>query len=214
MRGFKKSHKFCETSLHIKPTREFCPPPPQRPWRAIEASAPTIRPRSAAHQALRPARLIQPLAEQRIIVAVNWFDDWSLSAWPVSSGYMAAMRSCAIGSTSSPRIVRRRLHATIIHVAVPSARNCRRCGSGRVREQAMADFKSQLAKRLKSTQPRGWPWHSSKQTFRFAAQSGPIASGAVGVTCWVPAIGGGTGGGTLSCTHTAKLFWHIPPHPV
>ena len=62
-------------------------------------------------------------------------------AWPVSSGYMAAMRSCAIGSTSSPQIVRRRLHATIIHVAVPSARNCRRCGSGRVREQAMADFK-------------------------------------------------------------------------
>ena len=48
-------------------------------------------------------------------------------AWPVSSGCMAATQSCAIGSTSSPQIVRRRLHATIIHVAVPSARNCRRC---------------------------------------------------------------------------------------
>ena len=62
-------------------------------------------------------------------------------------------------------------------------------------------------------QPRGWPWHSSKQIFRYAAQSGPINSGADGVTCWVPAIGG-IGGGTLRFTHTPKLFWHEAAHPV
>ena len=62
-------------------------------------------------------------------------------------------------------------------------------------------------------QPRGWPWHSSKQIFRYAAQSGPINSGADGVTCWVPAIGG-IGGGALRFTHTPKLFWHEAAHPV
>src|SRR5262249_19103713 len=64
-------------------------------------------------------------------------------------------------------------------------------------------------------QPRGFDTQALKQVSRSNSQFWPIITGGTtGETCWVPAVGGGAGGGVRSLVHVSNRTWHFVEHGV
>src|SRR5262249_26955426 len=64
-------------------------------------------------------------------------------------------------------------------------------------------------------QPRGFATQALKQVSRSNSQFWPIITGGTtGETCWVPAVGGGAGGGVRSLVHVSNRTWHFVEHEV
>ena len=64
-------------------------------------------------------------------------------------------------------------------------------------------------------QPFGFATQALKQVSRSNSQFWPIITGGTtGETCWVPAVGGGAGGGVRSLSHVSNRTWHFVEHEV
>src|SRR5262249_46096140 len=83
---------------------------------------------------------------------------------------------------------------------------CEKCGrAGQYRKQRLSE----------RFQPRGFTTQALKQVSRSNSQFWPIITGGTtGETCWVPAVGGGAGGGVRSLVHVSNRTWHFVEHEV
>jgi len=82
--------------------------------------------------------------------------------------------------------------------------SCEKCGRPIPKQRLIERF-----------QPRGFATQALKQVSRSNSQFWPIITGGTtGETCWVPAVGGGAGGGVRSLVHVSNRTWHFVEHEV